>query len=351
MPKPRKKENRGLPERWVLHHGAYYYYVPKGLEAQWDGKKKFLLGRSLPEAYSVFANRVEVKSNITTVGKLLDRYLLEVVPTKAPATQRGNLAYIKKLRSVFAATPLTPFPPRYVYLYVDKRDKKVAAHREVEVLSHAFTKAVEWGLLDRHPFKGEVRLEGEAPRDRLVADWEIAELRKLSAPTPKGGVAMLKAYIELKLLTGMSRGDMLRLQPAKHFTEAGIEIQRHKTARKTGKRTCYQWTPALREAVEIAKATRPVDISPYLFCNRKGGGYINEATGEPAGFKSMWQRFTARVLEETKVSEPFTEHDLRAKVGSEAESLEQAMELLSHSDMRTTKRVYRRKVAMVKPLK
>jgi hypothetical protein len=32
------------------------------------------------------------------------------------------------------------------------------------VFKHAFTKAVEWGLIRRHPFKGEVRLKGIKPR-------------------------------------------------------------------------------------------------------------------------------------------------------------------------------------------
>ena len=66
--------------------------------------------------------------------------------------------------------PLLPFPPKLIYQYVDKRDYKIAAHREIEVLSHAYTKAVEWGLIDRHPFKGEVRLKGGKPRDRYVED-------------------------------------------------------------------------------------------------------------------------------------------------------------------------------------
>ena len=41
---PRKKrnaENKSLPAlaRWKLQHGAYYYRVPPGLEAMWEGKQ------------------------------------------------------------------------------------------------------------------------------------------------------------------------------------------------------------------------------------------------------------------------------------------------------------------------
>ena len=53
---------------------------------------------------------------------------------------------------------------------------------------------------------------------------------------------------------------------------------------------------------------------------------------------------------ETKVIKRFTEHDLRAKCASDAESLEHARALLSHADARTTEAIYRRKPERVKPL-
>lgn len=125
----------------------------------------------------------------------------------------------------------------------------------------------------------------------------------------------------------------------------------HKTAKTTGKRSIIEWSDALRKAIEDAKAARPIDISPYLFCNRSGECYVDETTGEARGWRSMWQRFMKRVMTETEVKERFTEHDLRAKVGSDAESLERARQLLAHADSRTTQKVYRRKPEIVKPLK
>ncbi len=65
----------------------------------------------------------------------------------------------------------------------------------------------------------------------------------------------------------------------------------------------------------------------------------------------MWARFMDRLLAETKVTERFTEHDLRAKAGSDAETLEQAQALLAHASPATTKRIYRRKAEVVAPLK
>jgi integrase len=65
----------------------------------------------------------------------------------------------------------------------------------------------------------------------------------------------------------------------------------------------------------------------------------------------MWRNFMTRVLEETKLKEHFTEHDLRAKCASDAETLEHAQALLAHAGGKVTQRIYRRKPERVKPLR
>jgi integrase len=57
------------------------------------------------------------------------------------------------------------------------------------------------------------------------------------------------------------------------------------------------------------------------------------------------------LLAETKITQRFTEHDLRGKVGSDAESLERARQLLGHADSKITERVYRRKPELIRPLR
>lgn len=363
MPRARSKRNQGLPTRWKLVHNAYYYQVPPGLEHMWDGKKTFRLGSKLNEAYKVWADRLQRSDVANTIGQLLDRYALEVIPTKAAASKTANLQQLPVIRRVFGNQPLLPFPPKLVYQYVDKRSVKkkdpktgrmiggrTAALREIELLSHAYTKAVEWGYIDRHPFKDQIRLKGEKSRDRYVEDWEIIEVLSLPPVRKAGGALMVQAYIRLKLLTGLAQGDLLRLQEDQ-IKDDGIHNQRHKTIKSTGKRTIYEWTPELRAAVAMAKANRTSKNSTFLFCNRRGEGYVDESTGKASGWKSMWQRYMTRALAETDLKQRFTEHDIRAKVGSDAETLEQARALLAHADIRTTDRIYRRKAEVVKPRK
>ena len=204
--------------------------------------------------------------------------------------------------------------------------------------------------MSKHPFKGEVRLKDLAQRTRYVEDWEIIEVLALVPTRKSGSVLMIQAYIRLKMLIGIRRGDMLRLRTS-DITDAGIRVKQHKTATSTGMSRTFEWTPALQTAVNMALAARPLDIAPWLFCTKRGGCYFDEETGQASGWDSMWQRFMTRVLAETKITERFTEHDLRGKVGSNAESHERARQLLGHADSHITERVYRRKPEFVKPLR
>ncbi|WP_323142776.1 tyrosine-type recombinase/integrase [Massilia phyllosphaerae] len=350
MPRERKPENKGLPLRWRHTHGAYYYQVPPGQEAAWDGKKLFRLGATLADAYTAWAERLRYVQDAKTVAQLLDRYALEVIPKKAVTTQAQNHSAVKKIRIAFGSMGLADIKPMHVYRYVDMAKGKTGAKREVEVLSHALTKAVEWGFIDRHPFKGETRFEGEKSRTRYVEDWEVVECLSLAARRKAGSVLAAQAYIRIKLLTGLRRGDMLRLTMS-DLKEDGMHVEPHKTRDSTGKRMIIEWSDELRSAVALAKGARPMKLSPFLFCNRDGEGYIDEKTGRAGGWESLWRNFITRVMDETKVKEHFTEHDLRAKCASDATTLEHARSLLAHADSKLTDRVYRRRPEVVKPLR
>ena len=101
--------------------------------------------------------------------------------------------------------------------------------------------------------------------------------------------------------------------------------------------------------------TQPPQSSPFWeavncwYQQGKRTGFVHEETGKAPNWNNIWQRFMARALEKGPLKERFTEHDLRAKVGSDAESLERAAQLLAHSDPRMTQRVYRRKPERIKP--
>ena len=72
----RKRQNHThLPKRVYRHHGGYRYVYP-------DGSKTYL-GKTEAELYANLSKILENK--LVTMGDVLDRYLVEVVPKKSSA--------------------------------------------------------------------------------------------------------------------------------------------------------------------------------------------------------------------------------------------------------------------------
>lgn len=342
-PKKRLAHNRSLPSRWRYHHGAYYYRVPESQRDQWDNKTSFLLGRTEAEAYRTWSERLNrIPGQLRNIADLLDRYTNEVITQKAPRTQESNRISVRRLRKAFGHMLVDTVDPHHVYQYMDAVAQKhgpTSANRDLEVFRHSYSKAVQWGAINRNPIKGQVSKITTKPRDRLVTDQEITAAIIHATP-------LLDAYIRLKLMTGLRRGDLLRLTLA-NLKDDGIHIR----TSKTGKRLIIEWDAEgeLKALTEKIKAIPPRRIGDApLFVTRQGKPYIDER-GYANGFDSLWQRFMAKVVKAGV--ERFQERDLRAKVASDSATLQEASERLGHAGTDITKRVYRRKPARIKPLK
>lgn len=337
------KEHKGLPERWRVRGKAYYYQVPAAQRHLWDGRVEFRLGGSLTEAYRTWAERLETIHNITTFGQLLDRYAAEVTPSKAAKSQASDIASMERVKKVFQDAPINAIKPAHVYKYRDAvgRKSKSYANQDIALISHAYTKAVEWGLIDKNPIKGEVLKFGVESRNRYVEDWELSEFLKVASD-------LVIAYLQIKMLTGLRKGDILGLGLA-DLKEDGIHVTPSKTVKASGKRLVIAWTDELQAAVATARQIRGTVTGPWLFCTRRGQPYRKE-DGTTSGFDSIWQRQMKKALDETKLTQRFGEHDLRAKVASDTD-LEHASKLLGHTSEEITRKVYRRKGEVVKPAK
>jgi len=353
-PRKRNSENSPLPKRWRWKHNAYYYRVPNGLEHIWDNKKEFRLGKTLPEAYRTWSDKLDETDSVNTVNQLMDRYMLEVIPDKAIGTQESNLLSIKKLRPVFGNMPPASIEPQHAYQYHDiasKKNGKTVAKHDIQLLRHLLTKAVEWGIIKRNALVGQIRLPSAPPRDRFVEDWEIAETLSLIPKIKSRAVTLAKLYVRFKLMTGLRRMDILQLTLSQ-IKDDGIHIQPTKTANTTGKRLIIEWDEGgeMRALIDEILKLPPRRIGDVcLFTTRQSKSYVNEK-GKANAFDSLWQRFMDRVVELTKVTDRFQERDLRAKVASESDTLEEASERLGHSTTETTNRVYRRKPSRIQPL-
>jgi len=169
---------------------------------------------------------------------------------------------------------------------------------------------------------------------------EITEALKVAPP-------VIHTYIRFKLMTGLRRGDILRLRLS-NLRDDGIHVR----TSKTGKRLVFEWdeTGKLQALVDEILRIPPSRIGDApLFTTRQGKPYI-DVDGRANAFDSLWQRFMRKALEKTDLQERFQERDLRAKVASDSASLVEASERLGHADTGITQRVYRRKPVRVRPL-
>jgi hypothetical protein len=206
----RKKENRDLPERllrrsrkrkngkiWV----AYYYC---GRDA--EGKRiEIPLGQDLAEAKLEWA-RLEQKATpkvMRLMRELFDRYETNIIPTKAPRTQKDNKYELDRLRKAFDEAPIESITPPVIAQYRDARTAKTRANREIALLSHVFTIACEWGFAERNPCLN-VRRNKEKVRDFYAADevWDA-----VYAEADQG----LRDAMDLAYLAGQRPADTLKV--------------------------------------------------------------------------------------------------------------------------------------------
>jgi integrase len=326
---PDTKKKKGLPSRVYFKHGSYFYV---------DRNRKWHnLGKTVHAMYIALAKILEDPyADCSTMGDVFDRYMTEIAPTKSMASYRNNLIEIPYLKAAFGKTAPSDIKPKDIYQYMDMRGRlgtKIRANREVALLSHCFTTAIRWGVLESNPCK-QVRKFPEKRRDRYVTDDEFILLYNVAPPVIQG--AMKLAYI-----TGLRKGDVLKIKLA-DITEEGIFIH----ISKTKKKILIQWNDDLRGVVAQIKRIKKKILGMYLFTNKKGEPYT------PTGFDSIWKRAMDKAKKEG-LQESFRFHDMRRKAATDAESQrgrEYARQLLGHTNQQTTD-IYISGTRRIKPLK
>ncbi len=149
---------------------------------------------------------------------------------------------------------------------------------------------------------------------------------------------LLRNYVDFKYLTGLRKGDILKLR-LDALTEEGIAV----TQAKTGGRLIFLWDEELRAVVDRIRAMRRPIRGLHLFCTRSGQPYT------ASGLDSIWQRAMQAAIASGTLKERFTEHDIRAKTATDDPV--QAQQRLGHKNRSMTDRyVKSRKVTKVTAL-
>ncbi len=314
----KRKTGQTLPHRVYEKHGAFYYVGP-------DNKWK-RLGKTLAEVYRGLAE-LEAESKIGTMDALFARYLKEVTPTKSQAQQDNERLYAERLRPVFGNMRPQDVRPMHVRGYLDRRSGKVAANREKAMLSHLFTMAMGWGVVDKNPCKGVARNK-ERPRSRHVTNAEVNAVGVHAS-------AWLRRFIRMAYYTGQRTKDVMSMTRGQ-INEEGISFRQS----KTGKKLLVEWTSTMREVANDCLA----HAGELLIFSNKGRPYASWA------LQSAWRRAINKTVEAESAAgrefEPFQIRDLRAKAASDGGD----KGLLGHANKDFTRRVYIRTAAKVKPV-
>lgn len=367
--KPTKNLNLPAGMRARVRPYGTYYYLDLGKQA--DGTRKEVpLGRDYVAAvrkWGELTTSDTPKAAQITFRHAAERYLKDVLPTKAPETQSGNLRELRKLYEFFDDGPLDEIEPVHIRQYLDwrvqstvaakvaenvqrKKDGKeplpvakdegsVRANREKALFSHIWNFARGAGLTSKaNPCAG-IKGYKETGRDVYIED-EIYRLVHDVAEEP------LKDAMDLAYLIGQRPADVLKLTRA-DVREGALLVKQGKTGAK------------VRIAIEGELAALLERIG-----NRKVTGLklINMPDGTPMT-KPMLRHALDRARAVASGDRPelkariweFQFRDLRAKAATdkdEAEGGAAAQELLGHTTPTMTRQYVRhRKGKLVKPTK
>lgn len=347
MARNRSKSNEILPP-YVMRRGHRFYFEPKGeMISHFGGKKSFPLGGSYPEMFILYKSLLDKHDvgdcqRINTMDQLLDRYLVDVSPKKAPSTHESEVKRAKKLKKVFGQMSPSSVTTLHVYQYLDwstTRGGPTGANRELSLLADVFKKAVRWGVVEQNPVL-DVERNVELPRERYISDKELKDFVEYT----KDRFPVVSAYVEFKYVTGLRFQDIKHLELSQ-IGDDGISL----TISKTKTKCIFVWTPKFREITDRLKTVCrsrgkwPIQ-SEYLLCARSGAPYTD------SGWRANFRRAMKSALDQGVISESFRDHDVRAKAGSDHKTREAAQKFLVHSDSKVTERHYRRKPKIIKPL-
>jgi integrase len=312
-------------------------WVVDYLDPEGKRKRKFFPLKKDAEAYlgKVVAAKREgryhdvfdvKKGNHTTFNELADEYvenyrtqrcfprlkyyLVRIYREAFGDRRLASITYLdlQTFRNQRKATPLRSGKPR----------TDATVNREMTTLKHILNKGVEWGMLEHNPFTKGSRLilKENNHRLRFLTDAEVEALLKACPPH-------LKTIVEVALLTGMRRGELLGLK-WDQIRNGFIYL----TETKSGK---ARQIPVSDRLAQVFKELRQKNQlkSPHVFCDSLGRRFYEVKRS----FASACRRAGL---------EDFRFHDLRHTFAShlvmKGIGLKAVQELLGHADLKMTMR-------------
>lgn len=353
-----KSSGRHLPPRmlqrtkWLKSGALWVGYYYNGRDE--NGKRvEIPLGSDINEAKRKWA-ALDCKPTPVETGlmkHIFDRYLREIVPTKAPRTQKDNQGAIQQLRAAFDSAPVDAITPQHIAQYRDKRSAKVRANREITLLSHIFNMAREWGYTAKdNPARG-IRKNKEQPRDFYADDAVWNSVYQQAS-------AVLKNAMDVAYLTGQRPADVVKIRLT-DIREDALEIRQNKTSKRLRILLNHEngTRSELGKVIDRIISSSGKVVSMHLLVNTRGEPltqwalrhHFDHARTEAAKLAAQADTRDGHVLSDR--IRKFQFRDARPKAASEIGDLAAASKLLGHTEQEITKKVYRRIGETVKPTK
>lgn len=236
--------------------------------------------------------------SVSTFRELAEEYIVYAEVNKATSTFKGDKRRLPKLLAVFGALELTDMTQRRIELFIEARGKEVkpaTVNRDLALIKHMLSKAVDWGYLKSNPVKrvrflkeppGRTRYLNENERERLLDACKHSESE------------MLYPIVLTALLTGMRKGELLALTwDDVNLTEARITVRRS----KNNETRHIPIHASLLEVLSELHTRYP--FSQYVFSKPDGRPYGN------------WRRAFDTACRHAGITN-FRFHDLRHTFGS-----------------------------------
>jgi integrase len=231
----------------------------------------------------VYVNRAS--SSRLSIEAALDRYRVEVTPTKRPTTQSREVRRIRVVQQALGKYSLMSLTPEAISNYRDKRLREGKSANtvrlELALLSNLYNIAMrEWRLgIPSNPV-AMVRKPAPGPgRDRRLCGDE--EERLLAACDAMRN-PMVGWIVRLAIFTGMRRGELLGI----HCSQVNLD-RRTITLTET-KNGSARTVPLIKKAVRVLEAAlanpfRPTDTD-LLFFGEPG----RDGKRRPFAVESAW---------------------------------------------------------------
>ncbi len=274
-----------------------------------------------------------------TVRELCERYIRDVLPTKAPGTQTPQKTQLEWWSAQIGDYALAHCTAPLVAEYRDKlireptrlgkRRSPATVTRYLAALSHAFTVArKEWQWTETNPVSAVTAPKEPRGRVRFLSDDERERLLKACRQST---TAELYPIVVLALSTGMRSGEILSL------TWDQVDLQAGRITLEQTKNGERRMVPLVGHAAELLREREKVrrPETGLLFPSKRKPKPNKPV--KPISIRNVW----IAALEEARI-EDFRFHDLRHSAASymlmNGASIGELAEVLGHKTLQMVKR-------------